>query len=200
MAVVDAAMSATVAEIGPRQGLGRASAPPTDTESAAVIERLTPDGEGPRFSSTVLVDTNRLKVIRVTASEGAARTVYFVGIERRDGAPVTDILRVATTMRTYSGCNTWEQPASAVAVTVTAVPFSALLDVEPANTFDDAEARPRSDEPCRESARVTWADGAGFHIDSRRIACRAPQRLRRPVISDDGTINAELLASPSAVR
>jgi hypothetical protein len=102
---------------------------------------------------------------------------------------------VATDALTYNACDEWELPVTAVAMTLRSDPFSAILEVEPANQVQSEALGtmallPREPEaPCGAEVTVGWQRGSGFQL-SGRPSCRPGQPPRRALIGSDGTLSS----------
>jgi hypothetical protein len=170
-----------------------------DARSAEPSPRFTPDGLVPSFRSHRVLEKDRLKILQLTVSEGAARGVYLVGLDFSGPRLVADALLVATDAPTYNECNTWVLPATAVAMEVRTEPFSALLDVEPSNVERLREGdlrweiQPRSQPPaCRTKAEVTWRADIGFQLEWQAPPCVASEDPRRVLIDDQGRLTSSI--------
>lgn len=159
-------------------------------------ERFVPDGTPPEFRSRLLFETDYQKVLHVTVTEGEGRGVYLLGLEYVDARLTADALLVATEAPSYSGCNAWMLPTTAVAMDIGTNPFTALVDVEPAQLetldreSDDWIISPQTDPRCPSKVQVTWRSGTGFELQQQPITCGAPRTPRRVRIDRDGRLTS----------
>jgi hypothetical protein len=203
-ALIDERGIASVHEIVPREHLGPpAIARPQRHTADDVSSRdegatfptrealaaFTPDGMVPHLESRELTSSKSLHVLELRVTEGEARGLYLVGLELVNDRLVADALLVATDALTYSDCNTWTAPASAVSMAVVSTPtFATTLDVEPANVEDEEGnlQRPEGGVSCGAMATVHWEHGAGFAVEWQRRPCIQPELPRRVVFDREG--------------
>lgn len=118
--------------------------------------------------------------------------VFFVGLELTARGLTADALRVATDATTFGDCASFF-PRTAVAMTVTPVPFSARLDIEPANEVppngDIEVVRAEGESDCAVQAELTWKMGLGFAMETSATACEPPTRPRLVQIDDEGSLS-----------
>jgi hypothetical protein len=159
----------------------------------------TPDGfEELRFDVRRLASDGDVVVVQVTVTEGSARGVYLLGFEPGERL-LADAIRIATTAATNGACvDDWHYPASAVAMTSTASPFSVTLDVEPANLERRARTREFALElvrdegaACPSTTTVTWERGQGFLTRSAPRPCDSSTPTRLVTIDEHGALGAK---------
>jgi hypothetical protein len=203
--VVRSGATTKAEEVVPRAGLeagtrgaDRLAHMQLDAARQKPSERFVPDGVAPIFRSRVLFETDRQKVLHVTVTEGQGRGVYLVGLEYVDGRLTADALLVATEAPSYSGCNTWLLPSTAVAMDIGTNPFTAVLDVEPAQLEgrdeggrdEGWEILPQEVSRCPSQVRVSWRPGTGFDVQRQPIACGGSRTPRRVHIDAEGRLTS----------
>lgn len=197
VATVRTGRATAVSELTPRASLRQLireeSAGGTDLPTPA--PGFVPDSVPPSYAVRPLVSDRRSQIVQLTVTEGAARGVYLIGLER-DGERITaDAFLVATDAITYEGCNEWETEPTAVGMQLTPQPFSAVLDVEPPNRADSGGAGASmfvrdSSRPCRSRVTVDWRNGEGFRATAIPLRCERAEPPRRVVVGTDGALSS----------
>ena len=164
-------------------------------QSRAELHRYTPDSlDLPRFDVRPIADDGTVTVLQVTATEGSGHGVYLIGIEPGERRLEADALRVATDAPARGDCNTARFPVTAVSLTARSTPFSATLDVEPANVEQVSQrgdleiVRAEGEPACGSTTTVTWQRGRGFALSSTPKPCVEPATPRVITIDEHGTL------------
>jgi hypothetical protein len=143
---------------------------------------------------TILDRRPDLLVLQVVVSEGSSRGLFWIGLEEREGgAPVADVLRLATDAAEYVQCNRFRHAASVVEIATRDSPFQATFRVQP--VWSDGNVRETESSPptyppslCLEPWTLTWTKGRGFSLVRTASECEAPRRPLHLEIGKGGEI------------
>jgi hypothetical protein len=180
-------------EIEPKQDLEEPTVEPSVPEEDQGGDKIDPSevNVGRTYDVRTIVDDGPgFRLLRVVASEGIGRAIYWIGLGRDEKGWTADLLPVANASAAYDRCNRFRHPASVVDVVVRKAPFEARLLVEPSwadgNIYPLETTDPKS--LCLEWRRLTWVGGEGFSLSVRGAECAEKTAPFHVEITEGGDI------------